>query len=117
MRQWKFDNTQWLFEVDNSTGCRVLECNQQTSYADCIQMVFEDYGLDHREHDVVLTYKLSKTFSQNLPGDTPPDIIGNYRQFHTFLGQLKRKTVRLYVEVKKKSWTNQKKKQKARKKR
>ena len=65
-------------------------------------MVYEDYGLDNSVCDVVLSYKLSKKLSQQLPGDTPPVFISNSRQLHAFLGQLQTDTVRLCVEVKEK---------------
>ncbi|EOA11958.1 hypothetical protein CARUB_v10012767mg [Capsella rubella] len=81
---WFFDNNKWLFAVDNKRGSRILEYNCQTSYDDCIGVVCEDYGLDNRLFDVVLSYKISKMLSQNLPGDTPPVIIGNSRQFNVF---------------------------------
>ncbi|XP_010472188.1 PREDICTED: uncharacterized protein LOC104751837 [Camelina sativa] len=69
-------------------------------------MVYEDYRLDNKVFDVVLSYKISKRFLQDLPADTPPVIIDNSRQLHTFLGQLKRDTSRLCVEVKKKIRTD-----------
>ncbi|EFH53815.1 predicted protein [Arabidopsis lyrata subsp. lyrata] len=87
-------------------GCRVMEVNRETSYDQCIQMVFEDYGLQKRVCDVVLSYEISKMMSQSLPGDTPPVFISNSRQFHTFLGLLKSNTIRLCVEVKRKNSTH-----------
>ncbi|KAG7566373.1 Zinc finger SWIM-type [Arabidopsis suecica] len=100
--KWIFENNKWSFIIDTNRGCRVLEANRETSYSQCIRMVMEDYGIENRGCDVVLSYKISKMLSQNLPDDTPPVIITNSRQFHSFLGQLKSDTIRLCVEVKKK---------------
>ncbi|XP_019101361.1 PREDICTED: uncharacterized protein LOC109124917 isoform X3 [Camelina sativa] len=103
---WIFDNNKWLFVVDNERGSRILQCNDQSRFDDCIGMVYEDYRLDNKVFDVVLSYKISKRLLQDLPGDTPPVIIDNSRQLHTFLGQLERDTGRLCVEVKKKIQTD-----------
>ncbi|XP_019093349.1 PREDICTED: uncharacterized protein LOC109129530 [Camelina sativa] len=103
---WIFDNNKWLFVVDNERGSRILQCNDQSRFDDCIEMVYEDYRLDNKVFDVVLSYKISKRLLQDLPSDTPPVIIDNSRQLHTFLGQLERVTGRLCVEVKKKIQTD-----------
>ncbi|KAG7603880.1 hypothetical protein ISN45_At05g029440 [Arabidopsis thaliana x Arabidopsis arenosa] len=81
-------------------GCRVLEGNSQTSYDDFIQMVYEDYNVEKSVFEVILSYKISK--SKQLPADTPPVLIGNNRQFQSYLGQTKNATVRLCVELKEK---------------
>lgn len=101
--KWMFDKSRWLFVVDNNRGCRILQGNSKTRYVDFIRMVYEDYGLDKRVWDVELSYMLPKKVSQKLPPDTPPVIIGNCRQFQTFLGQSKIDTVRLCVVVKEKA--------------
>ncbi|XP_019099752.1 PREDICTED: uncharacterized protein LOC104784195 [Camelina sativa] len=103
---WIFDNNKWLFVVDNERRSRILQCNDQSKFDDCIEMVYEDYRLDNKVFDVVLSYKISKRLLQDLPSDTPPVIIDNSRQLHTFLGQLETVTGRLCVEVKKKIQTN-----------
>ncbi|KAG7548217.1 Zinc finger SWIM-type [Arabidopsis suecica] len=104
--KWILEKNIWSFVIDNKRGCRVMEVNRETSYDQCIQMVFEDYGLQNRVCDVVLSYEISKMMSQSLPGDTPPVFISNSRQFHTFLGLLKSNTIRLCVEVKRKNSTH-----------
>ncbi|CAD5318413.1 unnamed protein product [Arabidopsis thaliana] len=79
----------------------ILVCgNSQTSYDDFIQMVYEDYNIEKSVFEVILSYKISK--SKQLPADTPPVLIGNNRQFQSYLGQTKNDTVRLCVELKEK---------------
>jgi len=63
-------------------------------------MVYEDYNVKKSVFEVSLSYKISK--SKQLPADTPPVIIGNNRQFQSYLGQTKNATVRLCVELKEK---------------
>ena len=45
--KWVYEKTRWLFVVDSTKGCRVLEGNSQTSYDDFIQMVYEDYNIEN----------------------------------------------------------------------
>ncbi|XP_019086887.1 PREDICTED: uncharacterized protein LOC104718996 [Camelina sativa] len=97
--KWIYDEVKWLFVVDNKRGGRILDCNNQMSYDDCIQLVYKDYGLDEKVYDIWLSYKISKVLLQKLPSDTPPVFITNSRQFHGFLKQLKSDTLRLCVEV------------------
>ena len=63
-------------------------------------MVYEDYNIEKSVFEVILSYKIPK--SKQLPADTPPVLIGNNRQFQSYLGQTKNDTVRLCVELKEK---------------
>jgi len=89
--RWIFEKTIWLFVVDNSKSCRVLEGNSQTNFHDFVPMVYDDYGLDNRLFEVVFKISISK----KLPADTPHVIIGNNRQFQGFLGHMKNEIARL----------------------
>ncbi|KAL1195102.1 hypothetical protein V5N11_008864 [Cardamine amara subsp. amara] len=98
--KWRFEKCRWLFVVDAKRGSRILEADDSPNYENFIGMVFEDYGLDNRVYDVVLSYMFPKKIMQKLPQDTPPVYVENCRQLKTFLGQSKADMLRLCVEVK-----------------
>lgn len=73
--------------------------DDNTSFADMINMVYEYYGLDKGYVNIKLSYMLRKKSLMKLTHDTPPDKIGNFRQFQGFFRLLKLEQVCLRDEV------------------
>jgi len=80
--RWIFEKTKWLYVVDNGKGCRVLEGNSETNFHDFVPMVYEDYGLDNRLFEVLLSYKISnKKNYQQIHHQLLLVIIDNFKLF------------------------------------
>ncbi|XP_024014435.1 uncharacterized protein LOC112088397 [Eutrema salsugineum] len=74
------------------------------SFADLVEIAYEDFGLDQHLYELQFSYMLSSEVRRKLPLDTPPVFVGNSRQLQSFLHQFQNEneTVRLCVEIKEK---------------
>ncbi|XP_024013356.1 uncharacterized protein LOC112087716 [Eutrema salsugineum] len=101
---WVLKKTRWVFIVDQSRRCSFIGIDRKTSFANLVEIAYEDFGLDQHLYELQFSYMLSSEVRRKLPLDTPPVFVGNSRQLQSFLHQFQNEneTVRLCVEIKEK---------------